>query len=206
MPSRIMLRNSESFYPSDIAPTDTLSSLSARRGGLLVYLSSVLSQLVRELARHSKDEPQCALCPDLIHPTQPATQDRKEAWVHAKCLEMAERKRALVLSLEFHANACPVCGQKVFPSGTYFHEAGLTLSFTCGDQTHDEPYFFSVSITTNEAKQVGRWEARLRERLKDKGYAHCCECGRQIRAAKAQSLGSGWYYCGCLPELWRSGP
>jgi DNA-directed RNA polymerase subunit RPC12/RpoP len=199
-------RNGGSFSPPEIPATDILNPLSERRGSLFVYLSAVLSRLAQDLSRYSEEDRHCALCPDVILPTQLARQDRGGAWVHAMCLEMKLRKEAILEAVNTQAHACPLCGHRVLPWGVHFHEGGLTMSYACPEPAHGEPHFFSFPLTTSEARRIGMWEARLRERLKEKGYVRCCECGRQISVAQAQSLGAGWYYCGCLPELWKSGP
>ena len=115
---------------------------------------------------------------------------------HAICLEMKLRKSALIETARSQDQSCSLCGQKVQPAGIYFHDAGLTLSYTCAEPAHDEPNLFSLPMRTEESKRVGMWEARLRDRLKEKGYVRCCECGRLIRAEAAQLLGAGWHYCG----------
>jgi hypothetical protein len=172
-------------------------------GGLLTYLASVFANLARELARSPARD--CALCSEPILSTQIAAEDEGNA-VHAVCLEMNGRKRALVENAREQCHDCSLCGEKVEPVGIYFNEAGLTVSYACAEPGHDKPNVFSLPIVTEETRRVGTWEARLRDRLKEKGYVRCCECGRLLRADSAKLLGPGWYYCGCLPDLWNTGP
>lgn len=142
----------------------------------------------------------CALCPDLIFPTQPVKRDQQGAWVHAICLEMQHRKEVLWQTVKAQTDACPLCGAQILPQDIYADEHGLRVSYLCEQPVHDKPHAFTVRVMTPEAKQVGLWEVRLRERFREKGYVRCCECGRQILAQHAQSLGPGWYSCGCLPD------
>jgi hypothetical protein len=176
----------------------------SRKGGLFAYLAAVLYHLAQEISRSDEEFP-CVLCSDLILSTQLAVKDEGKP-AHAICLEMKLRKTALVESAKSQNHACSLCGQKVQPMGIYFHDAGLTLSYACAEPAHEEPNRFSLPVKTEESKRVGMWETRLRDRLKEKGYVRCCECGRLIRAATAQLLGPGWHHCGCLPALWRTGP
>ena len=172
-------------------------------GGLLTYLAAVFSNIAQELSHTPAKD--CALCSDPILSTQVAAESSGRA-VHAICLEMQGRKQALLERAREHSHDCSLCGEKVQPMGVYFHESGLTLSYSCSEPGHDEPNVFSLPIVTDESRRVGTWEARLRDRLKEKGYVRCCECGRLLRAEAAKLLGHGWYYCGCLPDLWRTGP
>jgi hypothetical protein len=172
-------------------------------GGLLTYLAAVFANLARELA--ASPERDCALCSEPILSTQIAAEDEDNA-VHAVCLEMNGRKRVLVENAREQCHDCSLCGEKVEPVGIYFNEAGLTVSYTCAEPAHDKPNVFSLPIVTEETRRVGTWEARLRDRLKEKGYVRCCECGRLLHADSAKLLGPGWYYCGCLPDLWKTGP
>lgn len=206
MQPRTTYRDGGSFSPPNIPATDTLDPLAKRRGSLFVYLSAVLSRLAQELSRYSEEDGHCALCPDAILPTQPVGQDQGGAPAHVMCLEMKLRKEAVLEAARTQTRACPLCGQGVLPQGFYFHEGGLTVSYACTEPAHGEPHLFSFPLVASEARRIGMWEARLRKRLREKGYVRCCECGRQIHMTQAQSLGSGWYHCGCLPELWRSGP
>ncbi len=197
----------EDFAAERIAGDDAnpLAANVANRGGLFAYLATVLATLAHELSHHPKKESVCSICSDAMLATQLAAEHEGKP-AHALCLEMKLRKRALLSSVKSQEHCCSLCGQNVPPSGIYFHEAGLTLSYACAEPAHDEPNLFSFPVTTDESKRVGTWEARLRDRLKEKGYVRCCECGRLIRAAEAQLLGPGWHYCGCLPDLWRTGP
>jgi hypothetical protein len=172
-------------------------------GGLLTYLATVFLSISQELQQSPAKE--CALCSDLILSTQVAAEDDGRT-VHAVCLEMQDRKTALLESAREQIHDCSLCGEKVQPMGIYFHEAGLTLSYSCSEPGRHEPNVFSLPIMTEESRRVGTWEARLRDRLKEKGYVRCCECGRLLRAEAAKLLGQGWYYCGCLPDLWKTGP
>jgi hypothetical protein len=172
-------------------------------GGLLTYLAAVVSNLAGELARSPAQD--CALCSEPILSTQIAAEDEGNA-VHAVCLEMDGRKRGLVGNAREQCHDCSLCGEKVEPVGIYFHQAGLTVSYSCAEPGHEKPNIFSLPIVTDETRRVGTWEARLRERLKEKGYVRCCECGRLMRADAAKLLGPGWYYCGCLPDLWKTTP
>jgi hypothetical protein len=176
---------------------------SGHAGGLLTYLAAVFSKIAQELAQSPARN--CVLCADPIFSTQVAADHSGNA-VHAVCLEMQDRKQALVENAREQSHDCSLCGEKVQPMGIYFHEAGLTLSYSCIEPGHEEPNVFSLPVVTDETRRVGTWEARLRERLKEKGYVRCCECGRLLRAEAARLLGPGWYYCGCLPDLWRTGP
>jgi hypothetical protein len=172
-------------------------------GGLLTYLAAVFSNIAQELRQSPAED--CALCSDPILSTHVAAEESGRS-VHAVCLEMHNRKQTLLESAREQSHDCSLCGEKVQPMGIYFHEAGLTLSYSCNEPGHEEPNVFSLPILTEESRRVGTWEARLRERLKEKGYVRCCECGRLLRAEAAKLLGQGWYYCGCLPDLWRTGP
>jgi hypothetical protein len=171
-------------------------------GGLLTYLAAVVSNLARDLARSPARD--CVLCCEAILSTQIAVEDDGNT-VHAVCREMKGRKRALVESAREQCPDCSLCGEKVEPLGIYFHEAGITVSYSCPEQGHEKPNVFSLPIVSDETRRVGTWEARLRERLKEKGYVRCCECGRLLRADSAKLLGPGWYYCGCVPDLWQTG-
>ena len=182
---------------------DQSTDAAGRTGGLLTYLATVFSKIAQELQQSPPKE--CALCSDLILSTQVAAEESGRS-VHAVCLEMQGRKNALLENAREQTHDCSLCGEKVEPTGIYFHEAGLTLSYACADPDHEQPIVFSLPITTDETRRVGTWEARLRQRLKEKGYVRCCECGRLLRAEAAKLLGQGWYYCGCLPDLWRTGP
>lgn len=142
----------------------------------------------------------CALCPDLIFPTQPVKRDPSGRVVHAFCLEMQHRKEVLWRTVKAQTSACPLCGVEILPQDIYADERGLRVLYLCEQSVHDKPHAFTVRVTTPEAKQVGLWEVRLRERFREKGYVRCCECGRQILASQAHSLGPGWYSCGCLPD------
>jgi hypothetical protein len=206
MQSRTTQPSGRSFSAPNLPAASTPHPLVENRGSLFIYLSTVLARLAQELSRYSEGYRHCALCPDAILPTQPAAQDQEGTPVHALCLEMRARKETVLGVVRSETRACPLCGRGVLPRGLYFHEGGLRVSYACVEPQHGELYFFSFLLTTSEARKLGMWETRLRERLKEKGYVHCCECGRQLHATQAQSLGSGWYHCGCLPELWRSGP
>lgn len=199
-------REGESPSPTDNTSENTISPIEKRRGSLFVYLSTVLSSLVLKVSRKQEEVQQCALCPDLILSTQPADEDEGDAPVHVMCLEMKLKKESLLKSVRTRVRACPLCGHRIKPQDFYLHEGGLTLSYACTQPEHGEPYPFSFLLETNESRWIGMWEAKLRQRLKEKGYVSCCECGRRIRKNKAQTLGSGWHYCGCLPELWHVGP
>ncbi len=200
-------REGESPSPTDNTLANTISPIEKRRGSLFIYLSTVLSSLVLKVSRKQKEkDQQCALCPDLILSTQPADEDEGDAPVHAMCLEMKLKKESLLKSVRARDRACPLCGHRIKPQDYYLHEGGLTMSYACTQPEHGESYPFSFLLETNESRWIGMWEARLRQRLKEKGYVSCCECGRRIRQKKAQTLGSGWHYCGCLPELWHVGP
>lgn len=206
MRSRMTQRKGEDLSHPKIWTPEGLNPAVEPRGSFFVYLSSVLSHLTRQLSHPSEGEQLCALCPDPILPTQPSAKSKDGTPAHAMCLEMRQRKLALLRELKFKTKACPLCGKST-PLGTvYFHEAGMTLAFACGDGMHDNPHLFTLPIGTAETRRVGTWEARLRRRLKEKGYVNCCECGRLVHSDQAQSLGSGWHYCGCLPELWKAGP
>ncbi|HEX9443243.1 MAG TPA: hypothetical protein VGA73_03945 [Candidatus Binatia bacterium] len=198
-------RRWEAASPETDPLEDRPDLLSSNKGGLFAYLAAVLSNMAQELSLHPKKDSTCAICSDAIHSTQVESEDDGKP-VHAVCLEMKSRKSALLESARAQGHGCSLCGQKVPPKGIFFHEGGVTLSYACVEPAHDEPNRFSLPVATDESRRVGRWEARLRVRLKEKGYVRCCECGRLIRAEASQLLGQGWHYCGCLPELWRTGP
>ena len=176
------------------------------RGGLLVYLSTLLSRLVQELSHRLERSQPCALCPDLILPTQPTRNDQNGFPAHAMCMEMKFRKTGILEAVKSYSRSCPICSLEVFPQDVYFHDGGATVSYVCGGADHREPHFFSSLLATDESRWVGMWEARLRKRMEEKGSVRCCECGRHIPAGEAKSLSAGWNHCGCLPELWRAGP
>lgn len=206
MRSRTTHRKKEELAHSKLWMAEAINPSVEPRGSFFVYLSSVLSHLTRQLSRQPQGEQLCAFCPDPILPTQNSAKSKEGMLAHAMCLEMRQKKQVLLRELKFKTKACPRCGRSTQFNKIYFHEAGMTLSFVCVEGAHDEPHPFTLPISTGETKKVGRWEARLRQRLKEKGYVNCCECGRLIHSEEAQSLGAGWHYCGCLPELWKAGP
>ena len=205
MKSQTTYREIEDYSPAKFPLAEPRSRMAANKGSVLAYLATVLSTMAQELAHSPKKDSTCVLCSDAIFATQVTAEDEGNP-VHAICLEMKQRKDALLQKAKQHDHACALCGQNVPPTGIFLHEAGLTLSYACAEGKHDEPNLFSLPVTTEESRRVGMWEAKLRERLKQKGFVRCCECGRLIHSDKARLLGPGWHYCGCLPELWRTGP
>lgn len=204
MKSQTTYREIEDFSPGGFPLAEARSPMAVNKGSVLAYLAMVLSTLAQELSPSQKKDATCVLCSDAIFATQVTAEDEGNP-VHAMCLEMKHRKNVLLQNAQQQDHACSLCGQKVPPAGIFLHEAGMTLSYSCAEGEH-EPYIFSLPMTTEESRRVGMWEARLRERLKQKGFVRCCECGRLLHGDKARLLGPGWYYCGCLPELWRTGP
>ncbi len=203
-------RIEESSSPSDNAPADDLKTLSKQQGNLSLFFSTLLKHLTQTVSQPPETQHHCALCPDLILPTQPAKEDEEGEPVHEMCLEMKLKREALLQSVSDRIQPCPLCYHRVSPQEFFCHEGGLTISYTCSftppQSEHGEPHHFSFLLDTSESRWIGTWEARLRQRFKDKGYIICCECGHRIQAEKAQSLGAGWHYCGCMPELWNVGP
>lgn len=194
----------ETAVPWTISDDGIQERLAQRKGGLFTYLAAVISHLAESSAT-TDGEAACAFCSDAILPTQVSAESGGKT-AHAICVEMDGRKRALLRTAKSHGHDCSLCGQKVQPDGIYFHEGGMTLSYSCAEPEHDEPNLFSLPLSSDESRRVGMWEAKLRDRLREKGYVRCCECGRLIHERTAKLLGPGWHYCGCLPDLWRTGP
>src|SRR5689334_17020790 len=143
-----------------IADREQRRESNGHAGRLLTYLAAVFSSLARELARSPAKH--CALCCEPILSTQIAAEADGSA-VHEVCHEMNNRKLALVESAREQCHDCSLCGEKVEPAGIYFHEAGLTVSYSCTEPGHRKPNVFSLPIVTEESRRVGTWEARLRE-------------------------------------------